>query len=190
MSGIVAFVWTRYCQAKLKLSARRLSLQYLTMYVYAIFFFALTIVTITHLLQWDEHSTSLGYCYNTAGSADSGTDQPGTELTYVVVTGFSLLITMITAIFSGPKLRFPLVVIAVLHFGVHLYFMVVVREANQKLLEGVEREDRWDFGQSTAMLLLGLAILEVMKKSLAYSRLNRVSDEMILEEGKLSQNDD
>lgn len=155
------------------------------MYLYAAFFFALTAVTLNHMLQWNEHSESLGYCYNTRGSADPGAEQPGTEITYVGITGFSLLITMIVAIFSGPKLRFPLVLLAVLHFGVHLYFMVVVREANQKLLEGIEREDRWDFGQSTAMLLLGLAILEVVKKTVIYCRWNNKSDESILEEGKM-----
>ncbi|KAI0127930.1 hypothetical protein BJ170DRAFT_394967 [Xylariales sp. AK1849] len=183
VSGIVAFVWMAYCQAQLNKSAHRLSFQYLTMYIYAIFFFALTIVTLTHLLRWDEQSSSPGLCYNTDGSADPGAEQPGTEITYVVATGFALLITMGGALFSGRKLRMPLVILAVIHYGVHLYFMIVVREANQPLLEGLEREDRWDFGQSTAMLLLGLSVGEVLKKSFQYRRWNNKWDDRMLEAG-------
>lgn len=100
-----------------------------------------------------------------------------------MITGFTLLITMILAIFSGPRFRIALVAMALLHYGVHLYFMVVVRHANQKLLEGVEREDRWDFGQSTAMMLLGFSIYEVLKKSFSVHRLDKIPDEVWLEEG-------
>jgi hypothetical protein len=157
------------------------------MTIYAAFFFALTIVTITHLLQWNEHAEALGFCYDIDNSADRGADQPGTEITYVVVTGFSLLITMLGAIFSGPRFRIPLVGLAILHFGVHLYFMVVVRQTNQELLEGAEREDRWDFGQSTAMLLLGLSILEVLKKAYAVHKLEKTPDDLWLEEGPNSK---
>ncbi|KAF3012196.1 hypothetical protein G7054_g10003 [Neopestalotiopsis clavispora] len=189
VSGIVAFVWTRFCEAKLCLPPHRLSFQYLTTYLYAIFFFALTVVTLNHMLQWNPRTEEPGYCYNTAGSADPGAEQPGTEIMYVVVTGFSLLCTMIGAIFSGPRLRFPLVLFAIMHYVVHLYFMIVVREANQKLLEGSEREDRWDFGQSTAMLLLGLAFLEAIKKAVKYCQINMMSDDRILGEDKIGQFD-
>ncbi|KAI0178201.1 hypothetical protein BJ166DRAFT_41953 [Pestalotiopsis sp. NC0098] len=189
VSGIVAFVWTRFCEAKLSKPPHRLSFQYLTTYLYAAFFFALTVVTLNHMLQWNPKTEEPGYCYNTAGSADPGAEQPGTEIMYVVATGFSLLCTMIGAIFSGPRLRFPLVIFAIMHYVVHLYFMIVVREANQKLLEGAEREDRWDFGQSTAMLLLGLAMLEAVKKGFVYCRLSMKSDERVLEEDKISQYD-
>lgn len=67
--------------------------------------------------------------------------------------------------------------------------MIVVREANQKLLEGSEREDRWDFGQSTAMLLLGLAFLEAIKKAVKYCQINMMSDDRILGEDKIGQFD-
>jgi hypothetical protein len=170
--------------------AHRLSLRYLTTYVYIIFFFALTVVLITHLLQWDENSSALGFCYNIQGSADPGTDQPGTELTYVVATGFGLLILMFSAGFGAPRLRTFLVVSAFVQYVVHLYFMVAVRQANQALLEGPDREDRWDFGQTTAMLLLGLAFAEVVQKSWDYRQWCKESDLRSLEPGHKLQYDD
>ncbi|KAK8093665.1 hypothetical protein PG997_000350 [Apiospora hydei] len=38
------------------------------------------------------------------------------------------------------------------------------------LLEGTEDEDNWDFGQTTAMLLLGLAYLEFASKAVKYRK--------------------
>jgi hypothetical protein len=157
----------------------RLTFQFLTIYIYTAFFFALTVVTINHLLQWNERSQVIGLCYNTKTSADHGTEQPGTEITYVVITGFSLLFTMFSAIFAGPRFRKPLVLLAVLHYVVHLYFMIVVREDNQPLLEGTEREDNWDFGQSTAILLLSLSATEVIKKTFSYWRWEREVEKIL-----------
>ncbi|KAI1343645.1 hypothetical protein F5Y15DRAFT_172022 [Xylariaceae sp. FL0016] len=184
VSGIVAFVWTAFCHSKLEQPAHRLSLRYATTYIYAIFFFALTIVLITHLLRWNDRSPEPGLCYDTRGTSDPGSEAPATEIFYVAVTGISLLSFMVLAIFGGQRLRRPLVIIAILQFILHAYMMVVVREANQPLLEGVEREDDWDFGQTTALLLLGLSLAEVAKRSWRYRQQGKELDQRILMESK------
>jgi hypothetical protein len=176
VSGIVAFVWMAFVHSRLEKPAHKLSIRYLTTYIYIAFFFALTIVLITHLLEWNINSPELGFCYEVEGSANPGADQPGTEITYVVTTGFALLILMLGAVFAGTKMRTFLVISAAIQYGVHLYFMVVVRQANQPLLEGLESENRWDFGQTTSMLLLGLAVAEVAKKLWQYRTWSRKSD--------------
>ncbi|KAI1501342.1 hypothetical protein F5X99DRAFT_203590 [Biscogniauxia marginata] len=184
VSSIVAFIWTAFCHKKLGQPAHRLSLRYTATYIYAIFFFALTVVLITHLLKWDERSPEPGLCYETRGTSDPGTQAPATEIFYVAVTGISLQGFMITALFSGERSRKPLVVTAILQFILHAYMMVTVREANQPLLEGVEREDQWDFGQTTTLSLFGLSLLEVAKRAWRYWQWSQESDKRIMEEGR------
>ncbi|KAI1490249.1 hypothetical protein F5X96DRAFT_558894 [Biscogniauxia mediterranea] len=184
VSSIVAFIWTTFCHKKLGQPPHRLSLRYIAAYIYAIFFFALTIVLITHLLKWNETSLEPGFCYETRGTSDAGTEAPDTEIFYVAVTGISLQGFMVAALFGGQKLRRPLVISAILQFILHAYMMVTVREANQPLLEGTEREDDWDFGQTTALALFGLSLLEVGKRAWRYWQWSQESDNRIIEEGR------
>jgi hypothetical protein len=53
-----------------------------------------------------------------------------------------------------------------------MYFMIAIRHVNQPLLEG-GTEDEWEFGQTTAVILLGVAIIELVGHLKEYHTYNR-----------------
>lgn len=75
---------------------------------------------------------------------------------------------MMAAALSGARWRHTILVLAFLQFPVHLYMALALRSANQGKLEGGGYENEWDFGQTTAVILLCVAAREVFDKSLEY----------------------
>ncbi|KAK8039894.1 hypothetical protein PG993_008305 [Apiospora rasikravindrae] len=169
VSSIAVLVCLAFCQKMLNRSTSRLSSRYLTIYGFGVFFIALAITFVIRLANWQE-GDKLGECYNTAGASSRFASHPGSDQAYVLVTALWLLIGVGMAVFGGPKLLMVVLVFAMLEYPVHLYFMIAIRHANQPLLEGTEDEDKWDFGQTTAMLLLGLAYLEFFVKAVKYRK--------------------
>lgn len=172
VSSIAVLVCLAFCQKMLNRSKSRLSSRYLTIYGFSVFFIALAITFVIRLAKWQEGG-KLGACYNTVGAANRFASHPGSDQAYTVITALWMLAGIGMAVFGGPKVLMVVLVFAMLEFPVHLYFMIAIRHANQPLLEGTEDEDRWDFGQTTAMLLLGLAYLELVVKFLRYRKWTR-----------------
>lgn len=51
---------------------------------------------------------------------------------------------------------------------------IALRQANQGKFEGeVKHENEWDFGQTTAVVLLGIAVVELIAKGRDYYRFER-----------------
>ncbi|KAK7920238.1 hypothetical protein PG985_008260 [Apiospora marii] len=169
VSSIAVLVCLAFCQKMLNRSTSRLSSRYLTVYGFAIFFIALAITFVIRLAAWQEDG-KLGECYNTVGASHRFASHPGSDQAYVLITALWVLIAIGMAVFGGSKVLMLVLVFAMLEYPVHLYFMIAIRHANQPLLEGTEDEDRWDFGQTTAMLLLGLAYLEFATKAWKYRK--------------------
>lgn len=140
-------------------------------YFYAVFFFILTVILEVRLSQWTLTSDEPGRCYRTKGITALGATHPTADQIYVAVTAAWLLGVMFATIFGSSRLRKPLLILSALQFPLHLYFMIALRLANQEVLEGDESEDGWDFGQTTAILLLGVALNEVFRKAMEYYRL-------------------
>ncbi|KAK7949084.1 uncharacterized protein PG986_009970 [Apiospora aurea] len=169
VSSIAVLVCLAFCQKMLNRSTSRLSSRYLTIYGFGVFFIALALTFVIRLARWQEDG-KLGECYNTVGASSKFASHPGSDQTYVLITAFWLLIGVGMAVFGGPRLLLVVLAFAMLEYPVHLYFMIAIRHANQPLLEGTEDEDSWDFGQTTAMLLLGLAYLEFASKAVKYRK--------------------
>lgn len=169
VSSIAVLVCLAFCQKMLNRSTSRLSSRYLTVYGFAIFFIALAITFVIRLAAWQEDG-KLGECYNTAFASHRSASHPGSDQTYVLVTAIWVLVAIGMAVFGGSKVLMLVLVFAMLEYPVHLYFMIAIRHVNQPLLEGTEDEDRWDFGQTTAILLLGLAYLEFATKAWKYRK--------------------
>ncbi|KAK8134821.1 hypothetical protein PG984_006833 [Apiospora sp. TS-2023a] len=167
VSSIAVLVCLAFCQKMLNRSTSRLSSRYLTVYGFIVFFVALAITFIIRLAKWQEGG-KLGECYNTVGASNRFASHPGSDQAYVLITSLWLLVAIGMAVFGGSKVLMLVLLFAMLEYPVHLYFMIAIRHANQPLLEGTEDEDRWDFGQTTAMLLLGLAYLEFATKAWKY----------------------
>lgn len=81
---------------------------------------------------------------------------------------------MALAVLLGARRRRLVLVLSFLQFPVHLYMAIALRSANQGRLEGEDgNENRWDFGQTTAVLLLGIAVSELISKAREYVKFER-----------------
>jgi hypothetical protein len=141
--------------------------------VYAILFSILTVMLEKRLSNWSLDSEQLGHCYRNEGIATIGARHPDTDQIYVAITAIWLLGVMLATVFGGVNLQKPLLICSVLQFPLHLYFMGPLRQANSKHLEGEESENDWDFGQTTAMLLLATVIFELFRKGIQYYKFKR-----------------
>ncbi|KAI1374998.1 hypothetical protein F4677DRAFT_424271 [Hypoxylon crocopeplum] len=142
-------------------------------YVFALLFLALTIILEIRLNRWSLTSEELGFCYITTGLSVPGASHPFADKTYVAVTAVWLLLSMFGALFCSSKLRKPLLLISGLQFPVHLYMMIRLRTENQQYLEDGENENEWDFGQTTATILLGLAVGQLLHQGVQYVKFER-----------------
>lgn len=188
MSSAAALVCWSFCAAKIKnISSKypprhptkvprisRWSPKHRVTYVFAILFLALTILLEVRLNEWSDSENSEepkpGRCYYTNGTSTPSAGHPWTDKTYVGITAGWLLLVMASAIFGRSERRKIILILAFLQFPVHLYMTIALRTANQEHLSGEEGENGWDFGQTTAILLLGVTINELVSKSLGFHK--------------------
>lgn len=162
---------TRLHIGKRKGSISLLAPRYRVTYIFAIMFLALTIILCLHLKQWNPDSEP-GRCYSShlVSNADN---HPAGDLVYVITMAVWLFIGMVAAILGGPRRRRPILIFAFLQFPIHLYMALTLRTVNQEFLAGGEDENGWDFGQTTAVLLLGMAFSDLVKKLCEYFKFER-----------------
>lgn len=145
--------------------------RYRVTYIFATMFLALSIVLCLHLQQWSpDHEP--GRCYNSRLVSPSD-HHPTNDLIYVITMTVWLLVGMGYAILAGPRKRHQVLIVAFLQFPIHLYMALTLRTVNQEYLEGGEDENGWDFGQTTAILLLAMAVSELVKKINEYFKFER-----------------
>jgi len=142
-------------------------------YLFTIMFLALAIILCIRLNEWDEESSEPGKCYNSHLTLSPSATHPGPDKAYVSITAAWLISSMFSALFGAVKRRRVVLIVALMQFPVHLYMMIALRVANQELLEGTESENGWDFGQTTAVLLLGVTVNELATKAWGYYRWER-----------------
>ncbi|OTA95836.1 hypothetical protein M434DRAFT_68708, partial [Hypoxylon sp. CO27-5] len=137
-------------------------------YMFALLFLGLTIFLEIRLNDWSLTSEEHGHCYVTTGITSAGASHPATDKAYVAITAIWLLLVMFGALFCSAKFGKPLLILSFLQFPVHLYMMIRLRSENQAFLEGSESENKWDFGQTTAIILLCIAIAQLVKQGIQY----------------------
>ncbi|KAI0180168.1 hypothetical protein GGR52DRAFT_230331 [Hypoxylon sp. FL1284] len=142
-------------------------------YAFAVLFLVLTILLEIRLDGWSLTSEEPGFCYVTTGTAAPGARHPGADKLYVAITAAWLLIILLGALFCSAKFRRPLLILGGLQYPLHLYMMIRLRADNQPFLEGEETETGWDFGQTTATILLGLAIGQLIRQGWKYIQFER-----------------
>ncbi|KAI1769026.1 hypothetical protein GGR53DRAFT_461814 [Hypoxylon sp. FL1150] len=137
-------------------------------YVFALLFLVLTVFLEIRLGRWSLTEEENGFCYITTGLTSADATQPRTDRAYVAVTATWLLMVLFGSLFCSANFRKPLLVLAGLQFPLHMYMMIKLRTENQPFLEGEENENSWDFGQTTATILLGLAIGQLVHQGVQY----------------------
>ncbi|KAI1467274.1 uncharacterized protein F4812DRAFT_431967 [Daldinia caldariorum] len=141
-------------------------------YFFAILFLALTIFLEVRLDEWSLTAEEAGYCYITTGLSAPGASHPTADKAYVAITAIWLLLVMFGSLFASVKFRKPLLVLSALQFPVHLYMMIKLRMENYPYLEG-EDENRWDFGQTTATILLAVTIVQLVHQAIEYVKFEK-----------------
>ncbi|CAK7233977.1 hypothetical protein SEUCBS140593_008782 [Sporothrix eucalyptigena] len=165
--------------------------RYRATYVFAAFFLAMTVMLNEKLGRWNLDEP--GYCYNTAYTSAPGAKHPQADRVYVWTTFGWMMSVMMFSVYDGATHRRYILLAAFLQFPLHFYMMIALRTANQGLL-GVTAEENnsteasdiaamdgdsdnsendWDFGQTTAVLLLTVAFIEAFIKGLEFYRFER-----------------
>ncbi|KAI2471975.1 hypothetical protein F4781DRAFT_420281 [Annulohypoxylon bovei var. microspora] len=142
-------------------------------YMFAVLFLVMTIFLEIRLDGWSLTSEDLGHCYITNGITSSDASHPVTDKAYVAVTAVWLLLVMFGALFCPAKFGKPLLILSFLQFPVHLYMMIKLRTENQDFLENHENENDWDFGQTTAIILLVIAVTQLLHQAVLYFKFER-----------------
>ncbi|OTB08007.1 hypothetical protein M426DRAFT_317511 [Hypoxylon sp. CI-4A] len=173
ISNAAALVCWTFTGAKLSPNKRtsdrrQWNARYTVSYLFALLFLGLTIFLEVRLDGWSLTSEEMGHCYITTGTTAIGAHHPTSDKTYVAVTAIWLLLVMFGSIFASAKFRRHLLILSGLQFPVHLYMMIKLRSENQDALEGPEDENHWDFGQTTATMLLAIAISELIHQAMEY----------------------
>ena len=148
---------------------RYVTARHRTTYLFALIFLALAVLLLVRLgRDWSTAADAppRSSCYRAAGLlAVPSAAHPAVDQAYVAVTATWLLAAMLLAVWVGPRRRYFVMAAAALQFPVHLYAVAALRTGNQALLEaGHESENRWDFGQTTAVLLLLVTLNEFVTK--------------------------
>ncbi|CAI7595287.1 unnamed protein product [Penicillium glandicola] len=183
LSNMSALVCWRYCRAKLepdtkhhpgrrsqRISARinYFEGRYRAAYIYLVLYLILIIVLCIRLDEWAP-DTEPGRCYFTNLVTSKTASHPTADKVYVAVTGSWLIIGILASVFGGVNKRRWILIQSTLQFPLRLYMSIALRQANQGKFEGeTNHENEWDFGQTTAVLLLGIAVAELVTKGKEY----------------------
>ncbi|EHK43731.1 hypothetical protein TRIATDRAFT_16838, partial [Trichoderma atroviride IMI 206040] len=136
-------------------------------YLFVSLYLVLTILLCVALDNWALDRPP-GRCYFSHLVTSSGAPHPMSDKVYVSFTASWMMLVMMAAALSGARWRHTILVLAFLQFPVHLYMALALRSANQGKLDGGGYENGWDFGQTTAVILLAVAAREVFDKGLEY----------------------
>jgi hypothetical protein len=131
------------------------------LYCYAVLFLGLTILLGLRLNEWSPDAEP-GRCYNTQLLSIDSASQPSSDLIYIGITATYLLATLGFAVFETKRQMRTLIIVALIQYPLHLYFMLVLRKTNTHDLDGPESEDSWDFGQTIAVTLMWLTLGEIL----------------------------
>lgn len=180
VSNAAALVCWRFCRSKINESDMRLypkrrqervswsNGRYRATVLFIMLYLALTILLCLHLDDWASDK-SPGRCYYSALVASPGASHPSADQIYVAVTSSWLIIVVLASVLIGVSKRRTILVLAMLHFPLHLYMAIALRQSNSGRFEGeVTHENEWDFGQTTAVILLALSVLELFTKGKEY----------------------
>ncbi|TFB07627.1 hypothetical protein CCMA1212_000083 [Trichoderma ghanense] len=133
-------------------------------YLFAAMYLVLTILLGLSLDAWSP-DTPPGRCYFAHLITSPHASHPAEDKAYVAFTAAWMILVMLAAAFSGARWRHTILALAFLQFPVHLYMALALRAANQGHLVGDDaRENEWDFGQTTAVVLLAMAARELVDK--------------------------
>jgi hypothetical protein len=142
--------------------------RYRATFLFIALYLALTILLCIRLNEWTPN-TSPGRCYHSHLVTSPGAAHPDADKVYVSITASWLIGVVLASVFLGVNRRRGILVLSSLHFPLHLYMAIALRQANQGRFEGeVKHENEWDFGQTTAVVLLGGAVVELLAKGREY----------------------
>ncbi|KAL2833734.1 hypothetical protein BDW59DRAFT_179454 [Aspergillus cavernicola] len=183
VSNTAALVCWRFCRAKIDVSdlKRRpghskrtrehvsyLHGRYRATFLFTILYLALTVLLCVRLDEWAPN-TEPGRCYYTHLVTKVTASHPVEDKIYVAVTSTWLIIVILASVFAGVSRRRWILLLSSFHFPLHLYMAIALRQANQGKFEGEKKhETDWDFGQTTAVVLLGIAVVELLTKGKEY----------------------
>ncbi|KAI1212887.1 uncharacterized protein F4807DRAFT_303704 [Annulohypoxylon truncatum] len=159
-------------------------------YMFAVLFLVMTVFLEIRLDGWSLTSEDLGRCYITTGIAGPNANHPGSDKTYVAITATWLLLVMFGALFAPARFAKPLLILSFLQFPVHMYMMIRLRTENQDALENRENENDWDFGQTTATLLLAVAITQLIHQAVQYLKFEKALKKYGPEYALANENDE
>lgn len=173
VSNTAALVCWRYCRTKLgEPRPSWFNNRYRAVYIFVALYLALTILLGIRLNQWSPHHEP-GRCYYSHLVTDPSGSHPGVDLYYVGFTSPWLISVILASVFLGVKRRRIILVLSSLHFPLHLYMTIALRQANQYKFERGAHENEWDFGQTTAVLLLAIGVIEFVQKGREYYAFER-----------------
>ncbi|CEN61872.1 hypothetical protein ASPCAL08520 [Aspergillus calidoustus] len=142
--------------------------RYRATFLFIALYLALTILLCIRLNEWAPN-TSPGRCYHSHLITSPGASHPGDDKIYVSITASWLIGVVLASVFAGVSRRRGILVLSSLHFPLHMYMAIALRQANQGRFEGeTKHENEWDFGQTTAVVLLGGAVVELLSKGREY----------------------
>jgi hypothetical protein len=178
VSNTAALVCWRYCRAKIsEPDAKSRGLRervswfdrrYRAAYIFLALYLALTIWLELRLDEWAPNKEP-GRCYHSHLVTSPSASHPAADKIYVAFTSAWLMLVVLSSVFAGVGKRRAILILCALHFPLHLYMAIALRQANHGKFEGeTNNENEWDFGQTTAVLLLGIAVVELVTKGKEY----------------------
>ncbi|KAE8381155.1 hypothetical protein BDV26DRAFT_301955 [Aspergillus bertholletiae] len=176
VSNTAALVCWRFCRAKIDASdntgtPKRISYfhsRYRATFIFTVLYLTHMVLLCVRLGEWAP-DVEPGRCYFSHLVTSPSASHPRADQIYVTVTGTWLIMVLLASIFTGVKGRRFILILSSLHFPLHLYMAIALRQANQGKFAGeTKHENEWDFGQTTAVVLLGIAVVELITKGREY----------------------
>ncbi|KAF2671582.1 hypothetical protein BT63DRAFT_476464 [Microthyrium microscopicum] len=132
----------------------------LATYLFFALFLALTILINVKLNSWDEDVS--GRCYHTHLAMSPFAKHPRDDQIYISITSIWLLLNIVGPSYGKVKETSKVLALGLTQYPLHLYMLIAMRTANQDFLEGDHAENEWKFGQTIAVVLLGVTICGIM----------------------------